>query len=186
MLQVRILLPQSPKPHPKGRGFFLLEIRNKKCYKVYNMPQYFTKEGLQKLKDELKELKTIEMKRVVALIAEAAAFGDLKENSAYHEARNMKSFLLGRIEQLENAINEAVIKEKSGENKVQISSAVEISFDGNKESYTIVSPAEADILKNKISYQSPLGHVSMGKTEGQKLQYEINGKKIKGEVVTVQ
>ena len=71
------------------------------------MAQYFTKEGLKKMKEELKELKTNEMRKVTKLIAEAAAFGDLKENAAYHDARGMKSFLLGRIEQLENAINEA-------------------------------------------------------------------------------
>jgi transcription elongation factor GreA len=162
------------------RLFFWVKL----CYK-HGMPQYFTKEGLQKLKDELAELKGPEMKKVVALISEAAAFGDLKENSAYHEARNMKSFLLGRIEQLENAINEAIIKEKSGENKVQIGSIVQITLGGSNESYVVVSPTEADILKNKISYQSPLGQALMGKQDGQAFRYYVNGKNIAGKIIKI-
>ena len=149
------------------------------------MPQYFTKEGLQKLKDELKELKTTEMKRIVKLIAEAAAFGDLKENAAYHEARNMKSFLLGRIEQLENAINEAIIVEKKDSEKVQVGSQIEILFNGKEEKYAIVAPTEADILKNKISYASPLGMQLMNRGAGDSFDYEINGKKIKIKVLKV-
>ncbi len=149
------------------------------------MAQYFTKEGLKKLKDELKELKTTEMRRIVKLIAEAAAFGDLKENSAYHDARNMKSFLLGRIEQLENAINEAIIKDKDDTGNVQIGSKVAILFAGEKEEYHITSPTEADILKNKISYQSPFGKILMGKKKGEEFVYEINSKKIKVKVLGI-
>ena len=136
------------------------------------MVQYFTKEGLDNLKEELYELKTTQMRRIVKLIAEAAAFGDLKENAAYHEARNMKSFLLGRIEQLENAINEAVIREKSTDDNIQIGSAIQIDFGGEKQEYSIVSSTEADILKNKISYQSPLGSQLMGKRVGEKFDFK--------------
>ena len=149
------------------------------------MAQYFTKEGLQKLKEELEDLKTTQMRQIVKLISEAAAFGDLKENSAYHEARNMKSFLLGRIEQLENAINDAVIKEKDASGKIQIGSQITIMFGDSKEEYAITSPTEADILKNKISYQSPLGRQLMGKKEKEEFMYEINGKKIKVKVVKI-
>ena len=81
------------------------------------MVQYFTKEGLQNLKDELKDLKSNKVPETKKLIAQAREFGDLKENAGYHDARDKMSFLLGRIEQLECAINEAVIKEKSGEEK---------------------------------------------------------------------
>src|SRR5258706_16051066 len=112
------------------------------------MPQYITKEGLKKLKDELQELKTKEMRRIVKLIAEAAAFGDLKENAAYHDARGMKSFLLGRIEQLENAINEAIVVEKKGDEKVGIGSNVKMLFDGKEQEFHVVAPTEADILLN--------------------------------------
>ncbi|MEK7124353.1 MAG: transcription elongation factor GreA [Patescibacteria group bacterium] len=149
------------------------------------MPQYFTPEGFKKLKEQLQDLKTRELRRITKLISEAAAFGDLKENSAYHEARNMKSFLLGRIEQLENAINDAVITEKNNSGKVQVGSEVEISFGGKNETYHIVAPTEADILKNKISYQSPLGSQLMGKSRGDAFDYEIKDKKIKVKVIKI-
>jgi len=132
------------------------------------MVQYFTKEGLQQLKDELKSLKEKDIPETKKLIAEARAFGDLKENAGYHDARDKMSFLLGRIEQLEGAINEAVIKEKSGVECVEIGSEVEIDFGGEKINYKIVGPTEADILKNKISYQSPLGKELIGKKLGSK------------------
>lgn len=149
------------------------------------MAQYFTKEGLKKLKSELENLKKVELKKVTKLISEAASFGDLKENSAYHEARNMKSFLLGRIEQLQVAINEAVVVEKKDSESVQISSGVSILFDGKEEQYTITAPSEADVLKNKISYQSPLGSILMGKKMGEQFTYQIKDKKIKVKIVKI-
>lgn len=149
------------------------------------MVQYFTKEGLENLKKELNDLKTKEIKKVTELIAEAAAFGDLKENSAYHDARDMKSFLLGRIEQLENAINEAVIVEKKESGVVQVGSEVLILFNGKEEKYHIVAPGEADVLKNKISYQSPLGQKLLSRKSGEEFNHEINGKKIKVKVINV-
>ena len=149
------------------------------------MAQYFTREGLKKLKEELNELKTTKMRAIVKLIAEAAAFGDLKENAGYHDARNAKSFLLGRIEQLENAINDAIVREKSGENKVELGCRVHLDFNGENVQYEMVSPAEADILKNKISYQSPMGQKLMGKKKGDKFVYEINGKQIKVRVLEI-
>ena len=115
------------------------------------MVQYFTKEGLQKIKDELHELKTTKNKEIVKLIAEAAAFGDLKENAGYHDARDKMSFQLGRVEQLECAINEAVIKENDGTGCIQSGCKIVISFDGEKMEYEVVAPGESDILKNKIS-----------------------------------
>ena len=149
------------------------------------MTQYFTAKGLKKLKEELHELKTVEMRRVVRLIAEAAAFGDLKENSAYHEARNMKTFLLGRVEQLEGAINEAIVVEKQTGGAIQVGSEITILFDGKKEKYKIVAPTESDILKNKISYQSPFGQKLMGKKAGDEFNYEIKDRKIKVKILKI-
>lgn len=141
------------------------------------MVQYFTKQGLENLKKELKDLKENQVRKTRQLIKEAAAFGDLKENAAYHDARDKMSFLKGRIEQLAAAINEAVIKEKGSDNSVQIGSKVKILFGDNKEEYEIVAPSEADVLKNKISYQSPLGKELMGKKKGD--EFDFNKTKIK-------
>ena len=135
------------------------------------MVQYITKQGLDKLKAELKDIKENQVKKTRALIKEAAAFGDLKENAAYHDARDKMSFLKGRIEQLEIAINEAVIKEKGSNETVQIGSEIKISFGKEEENYEIVAPTEADILKNKLSYQSPLGKELMGKSKGKSFTF---------------
>src|SRR3989344_8763319 len=91
-----------------------------------NVTQYFTKEAMQKLKDELHELKTVKIPENIKLIKYAAAEGDLKENAGYHDARERKTWLLRRIEELENAINDAVIYEKKDSDKVQNGSIVEI------------------------------------------------------------
>ncbi len=149
------------------------------------MTQYFTKEGLQKLKDELKELKTVKIPENIALIKYAASFGDLKENAGYHDARERKAFLLMRIEELENAINDAVVYEKKDTDKIQVGSEISILFDGNKEKYHIVAPGEADILKNKMSYQSPLGSQLMNRKAGDEFNYEIRDKKIKVKILSI-
>ena len=149
------------------------------------MPQYFTKEGLKKLKEELENLKKVEMRKITKLIAEAASFGDLKENAAYHDARDKKSFLLGRIEQLEFAVNDAVIVEKKEGGVIQVDSKVLILFGSNEEKYHIVAPTEADILKNKISYQSPLGQRLMGQIVGSEFDFEIHDKKIKIKILSI-
>ena len=141
------------------------------------MVQYFTKDGLQKLKDELHYLKTVKNKEIVKLIAEAAAHGDLKENAAYHDARDKMSFLRMRIQELEGAINEGVVKEKDKSGKIQTGSEVVILFGGEKQTYQIAAPTEADILKNKISYESPLGKKMMGQTAGKEIDF--NGAKVK-------
>jgi len=150
------------------------------------MVQYFTKVGLQKLKDELHELKTVENKKIVGLIAEAAAFGDLKENSAYHDARDKMSFLRMRIKELEGAINEAIVREKDEANiNIQIGSEIKILFDGKEEKYEVVAPSEANILKNKISYQSPLGQVLIGKAIGKEFDFQAGSKMVKVKILDI-
>jgi transcription elongation factor GreA len=149
------------------------------------MVQYFTRQGLERLKEELKNLKTKDVPETKKLIAEARAFGDLKENAAYHDARDKMSFLLGRIEQLEGAINESIIREKTGESAVEIGSEVELDFGGKKEKYIIVGPTESDILQNKISYASPLGKELMGKEVGKEFNFLAGNKKIKVKILAI-
>ena len=135
------------------------------------MTQYFTAEGLKKVKEELHYLKTTKNKEIIKLISEAVAFGDLKENAAYHDARDKMAFLRMRIAELESAINEAVISEKKETDKIQIGSEVLILLNGKEEKYHIVSSGESDILKNKMSYQSPLGQKLIGQRVGQEFEF---------------
>ena len=92
-----------------------------------------------------------------------------------------------RIAELESAINEAVIHEKvAGEvDKIQIGSKIKIIFAGEEQDYEVVAPAEANILKNKISYQSPLGNNLVSKREGDSFEYEMGGKKVKVKVLKI-
>lgn len=149
------------------------------------MVQYFTKDGLQNLKDELKDIKENQMPETKKLIAEARAFGDLKENAGYHDARDKMSFLMGRVEQLEGAINEAVVKENDGSNRIQTGSKIKIIFAGEEMEYEVVAPSESDILKNKISYRSPLGQNLMGKEARAEFDFEAGGKMVKVKILEV-
>lgn len=138
------------------------------------------------MKDELHYLKTDKNKEIVGLIAEAAAFGDLKENSAYHDARDKMSFLRMRIKELEGAINEAVVKEKDEANPgVQIGSKVKILFDKDEHEYFVVAPSEADILNNKISYKSPLGQRLMNQKSGQEFEFMSGNNRIKVKILEI-
>jgi transcription elongation factor GreA len=92
---------------------------------------------------------------------------------------------LRRLEELENAINDAVIYEKKASDSIEIGSIVVIELDGKQETYEIMDPSESDILKNKMSYQSPLGQHLMGKKVGQEFNYEIRDKKMKVKVLEI-
>ena len=150
------------------------------------MVQYFTEKSLKKLKEELYELKTKKTKEIAEMLKYAASFGDLKENAGYDEAKDRQAFLLGRIEQLEFAINDAVVVEKKEGVGIQVGSEILILFGGKKEKYHIVAPGEADILKNKLSYQSPLGQQLIGKKSGEEFNYEIRDKKIKVKILEIE
>ena len=149
------------------------------------MTQYFTKEGLQNLKDELTDLKENQIPETRKLIAEARAFGDLKENAGYHDAREKMSFLLGRVEQLEGAINEAIVKEKDTTGEIQTGSKIVILFAGEKAVYQVVAPSESNILENRISYASPLGQQLLGKKEGEEFSFQAGSKMVKVKVLEV-
>ena len=149
------------------------------------MVQYFTSEGLQKLKEELKDIKENQMQETKKLIAQAREFGDLKENAGYHDARDKMSFLLGRAEQLETAINEAVIKEKEGNKTIQIGSQIKILFDGEEQNYQITAPTESDILKGRISYHSPLGKNLMAKEKGDEFGFQAGTKWVNVKILDI-
>jgi transcription elongation factor GreA len=129
-----------------------------------------TREGLVKLELELEDLKIVKRKEVAARIKTAISYGDLKENSEYHSAKNDQSFMEGRIITLERMLNKAIVAETDNVDvtKVRVGfmviiNDIEVS---EKIEYRIVGPAEADVLEGKISYESPLGKALMGKSVG--------------------
>ena len=95
------------------------------------------------------------------------------------------AFLRMRVAELEAAINEAVVKDKDGTDKVQIGSEVKILFGKDEEKYEIVAPGEANILKNKLSYQSPLGKELMGREAGKEFDFEAGKNKVKIKILEI-
>jgi len=127
-----------------------------------------TKDGLQKLKSELENLKNIERPKIIKAISEAREHGDLSENAEYHAAREKQSFIEGKVFELENKISRAeVIDTSSFDNsRVAFGATVEITDLSNekKHIYKIVGVDEADIEKNLISISAPLCKAMINKT----------------------
>ncbi len=128
---------------------------------------YYTEEGLQKLKDELNELKTKGRSDIAKQIAEARDKGDLSENAEYDAAKDAQGLLELKIAKLESVVGNArVIDEtKIDTSKVSVLSTVKIKNISNGQviAYTLVSEKEADLKARKISVQSPIGQGLLGK-----------------------
>ena len=129
--------------------------------------------GFEKIKLELKHLKSVERPTVISEIAEARALGDLSENAEYHSAREKQSFIEGRIQELEDKLSRVmvIVPTDAVLTKVVFGSYVtltEYSEDGKdeKKSYQIVGDLEADIKANKISLSSPLAKALINKKIG--------------------
>ncbi len=135
-----------------------------------------TREGLDKLHAELDDLKYVKRKELAARIKLAISYGDLKENSEYHSAKDDQAFMETRILVLEKMLrNVRVVNENDlDQSRVNVGSTVvlnDIEFAETIE-YRIVGPAEADVTDNKISYESPLGKELIGKRVGDVVSVE--------------
>ncbi|MBZ5749333.1 MULTISPECIES: transcription elongation factor GreA [Metabacillus] len=124
-----------------------------------------TREGKEKLEQELEYLKTVKRKEVVERIKIARSFGDLSENSEYDSAKEEQAFVEGRVTTLENMIRNAKIIEGEADTS-QVSLGRTVTFtelpDGDEETYTIVGSAEADPFEGKISNDSPIAKSLLG------------------------
>jgi len=131
---------------------------------------YYTEEGLKKLKDELHEMKTVQRQSISDQIAEARDKGDLSENAEYDAAKEAQGILEMKIAKLEQIIaNARLIDETHMDNsKVFILSRVKIKNIGNgmEMEYTLVAENEADLKAKKISVDSPIGKGLLGKQKG--------------------
>lgn len=129
-----------------------------------------TKEGFEKISEELKHLKKVERPDIIKKIAEARSHGDLSENAEYHAARERQSFIEGRIGYLEGIIADAQVIDvsKLSGDKILFGATV-LLMDVENESeiqYTLVGEAESDPKKGRISISSPIGRSLVGKSEG--------------------
>lgn len=142
-----------------------------------NEVKYFTKEGLEKLRDELEKLKSVERPSISHQIAEAREKGDLSENAEYDAAKNAQGMLELRISKLEEVLSNARVIDESqlDENKVSILTKVKLKNLKNKAemSYTLVPENEADIKGGKISVNSPVAKGLLGKAVGDVVEIKV-------------
>lgn len=130
-----------------------------------------TKEGLEKLNEELKVLINEKRKEVIERIREAAAHGDLSENADYAQAREEQSFIEGRIQEIEDTIKNAeIINTNTHRSAVTIGSTVHVKTSDQEKSYTIVGSNEANPKEGKISNESLVGKALLGRKVGEKFK----------------
>ncbi|RME88695.1 MAG: transcription elongation factor GreA [Anaerolineae bacterium] len=135
-------------------------------------PTFLTREGYQKLQEELEYLRTVKRQEVAERLHEAMEGGELIENAEYEAAKNEQAFVEGRIQELEVILATArIIEDGDGKKKtgiVQIGSTVTIQEEGasKPEVYTIVGAAEANPREGKISNESPIGKALLNHRAG--------------------
>jgi len=138
-----------------------------------------TREGLEKLREELRHILTVERPKNIKAIEEARSHGDLNENAEYHAAKERQSLLSAKINELEMAINRSEvieIDELRGERIVfGTKVGLENLANGRKVTYQLVGPYESEPESGKISVTSPLGKALIGKEEGDTVKIKTPG-----------
>ena len=148
-----------------------------------------TKKGAEKLRQDLRRLKTVDRPRVIQAIAEARAHGDLSENAEYHAAREQQGFIEGRIKNIEHALSHCEIIDVTvlpATTRVVFGATVELSDqDGTEMRYQIVGEFEADARQGLISITSPIARALVGKSAGDVVEVAVPGGLKAYEIVTV-
>ena len=151
--------------------------------------KYYTKEGLQKLRDELDHLTRVERRKISEAIAEARDKGDLSENAEYDAAKDAQGLLELKISKLQDIIGNARIidESKMDSSKVLILSKVKIRNLKNGASmiYTLVPEKEADLKSGKLSVNSPIAKGLLGKLVGDKVEISVPAGNIEFEIVEI-
>jgi transcription elongation factor GreA len=129
-----------------------------------------TQEGLDELKQELKELTDVRLPAVIDRVAKARDYGDLSENAEYHSAKEDQTLVETRIDEIQNILAHAhIVKHTTSSSKVGMGSKVVVTVTGKKSkklTFTIVGETEAKPTEGKISSVSPIGTALMNKKKG--------------------
>jgi transcription elongation factor GreA len=151
---------------------------------------YYTQEGLDNLKQEVKKLETIERPKISQQIGEARDKGDLSENAEYDAAKEAQGMLEARISKLKNTLANARLIDDSeiDDSKVFILSTVKIKNIKNsmQMNYTLVAENEADIRAGKISVDSPIGKGLLGKEVGEIADINTPAGVMKFKIISIQ
>ncbi len=150
---------------------------------------YYTEEGLQKLKDELHNLESVERKAATYAVAEARDKGDLSENAEYDAAREAQALLELKISKLKEVIaNARIVDEtKLDLSKASILTTVKIKNTKNNATmkYTLVAESEADLKSGKISVDSPIGKALLGKKVKDKVDVTVPAGLVTFEIIEI-
>lgn len=137
---------------------------------------YISRDGLEKLKEELREMNDRRM-RVADAIEHARSLGDLKENAEYHSAKEEQAMLHAKIKDVEDKIARAQILEEQDidTSKAYMGASVRVLNKKTKKeiTYTLVNPVEADMRNGKISTTSPVGRAVLGSTVGEEVVAKV-------------
>ncbi len=150
---------------------------------------YMTKEGYDKLVEQIEHLKVKERKRIAKAIAEAREKGDLSENAEYHAAKDEQGMLEMKINELDKRLANARILDESAvdTSKASILTNVTIKNVKNnfKVTYKLVSESEANIKEKKISVDSPIGKGLLGKKKGDIVEIQTPGGLLNFEILDI-
>jgi transcription elongation factor GreA len=150
---------------------------------------YMTEEGLQKLKDELQYLETVERQRVITAIAEAREKGDLSENAEYDAAKEEQGVLESKIAQIKRQLMDARVLDTADirTDEVQIHTKVRVKMlnTGKEKTYQLVTEADANSLEGKIAVTTPIAKGLMGKKVGEVAKVQVPAGLLELEVLEI-
>ena len=137
-------------------------------------PTYISKDGLEKLRQELEEMLSVRRPEIAQRIHDAKEHGDLTENAEYEDAKNEQAFVEGRIQMVESLIkNATLIDEHTSKDHVQIGSTVKVDGPDGSQSFMIVGSTEAKPTEGRISNESPVGRALLGKKKGENVTVSV-------------
>jgi transcription elongation factor GreA len=157
--------------------------------KIMAESKYYTREGLDKLREELNHLTSVERPAISKQIAEARDKGDLSENAEYDAAKNAQGMLEMKIAKIQEEINNARIidETKMDTRKVLILSTVKLKNlkNGTVMTYSLVPESEANLKLGKISVSSPIARGLLGKVVGDQVEIDVPAGKLHFEIIEV-
>ncbi|MDR0449321.1 MAG: transcription elongation factor GreA [Rickettsiales bacterium] len=153
------------------------------------MTRPISKEGMDSLMAELRQLKDFERPPVLLAIAAARELGDLSENDEYQSAKNRQRLIDRRIRELETLIKDSRVvnlEDLKGADKIMFGAFVELEDEnGSRTTWQLLSGSESDIARGKISVESPIGRALVGKKAGDLVSINVPAGKKEFEIISV-
>ncbi|WP_282606445.1 transcription elongation factor GreA [Pelagibius sp. Alg239-R121] len=147
-------------------------------------------DGLNRLQDELRQLKTVERPAIIRAIAEAREHGDLSENAEYHAARERQSFVEGRVMELEDKISRAEVIDvsKLSADTVKFGATVTMVDEDTEEElkYQLVGDVEADVKQGRLAISAPLARALIGKEVGDSVELSTPAAEKSYEILSIE